>query len=252
MALSVLVLSLAGACAADESAGGDGAKAPGFAVVELFTSEGCSSCPPADAVVSKLVADAGRSGAAVYCLSFHVDYWNHSGWADRFSSEQATARQKSYAAALRLDQIYTPQMVINGSTEFIGSDQAKADGVIRHELKKVPVATLNLDTTRRDARLTVKFRTTESVGRSVVVAIVQRGLKTEVGGGENGGRVLHHDNVVRSFQTADVPASGEGIVEFDLPADLSTANASVIAFVQDPKRKSITAACGLSLKVPTN
>src|SRR5258708_1319851 len=93
--------------------------AQGFAVVELFTSEGCSSCPPADAIAAKLAKDyAGQ----VYVLGFHVDYWDHLGWKYAYSNPEWSNRQKAYATILKLESIYTPQVVVNGKKELVRSD----------------------------------------------------------------------------------------------------------------------------------
>src|ERR1700761_4599853 len=86
------------------------------AVVELFTSEGCSSCPPADAALAEIVADARKSGAPIFPLAFHVDYWNNLGWTDRFSDPAYSRRQSDYARARKADDLYTPQMIVNGTT----------------------------------------------------------------------------------------------------------------------------------------
>src|SRR6476620_3102500 len=100
----------------------------GFAVVELFTSEGCSSCPPADAVLARLAADTRDRGLAVYPLAFHVDYWDRLGWRDPHSAKAYTDRQYAYAAALgAAGQVYTPQMVVNGTAAFAGSNAREAD-----------------------------------------------------------------------------------------------------------------------------
>ena len=99
------------------------------AVVELFTSEGCSSCPPADVLLSKLSAETAKSGSGVYYLAFHVDYWDRLGWPDRFASADYTARQRAYAAAAGTRQVYTPQAVVNGAGKgFVGSDATAARG----------------------------------------------------------------------------------------------------------------------------
>ena len=94
-----------------------------FAVVELFTSEGCSSCPPADNLLGEIVKDAQKGQQRVYCLSFHVDYWNSLGWRDPYSDPAFSRRQREYARAFESVQVYTPQMVVNGSTGFVGSDR---------------------------------------------------------------------------------------------------------------------------------
>jgi len=98
-------------------------------VVELFTSEGCSSCPPADALLQRLAA-AGQDGVRVIALGEHVDYWDRLGWKDRFSSGELTARQRTYASRFNIDSIYTPQMVVDGRTEFVGSDASAARSAI--------------------------------------------------------------------------------------------------------------------------
>src|SRR5689334_14081460 len=101
------------------------AAAQPFALVELFTSEGCSSCPPADRVLARLAAEARASGRRIFPLSFHVDYWNGLGWRDPWSTRTFTERQRNYARALGW-RTYTPQMVINGAEHFVGSDERHA------------------------------------------------------------------------------------------------------------------------------
>src|SRR3954452_5453128 len=96
-------------------------KGKAFAVIELFTSEGCSSCPPADELVSRLLSENKQN---IYILSFHVDYWNRLGWKDSFSDPAFSARQKQYANYLSLDGVYTPQIVVNGEHQFVGSDES--------------------------------------------------------------------------------------------------------------------------------
>ncbi len=109
---------------------------PGVAVVELFTSEGCSSCPPADAVLARIDREARASGRAVVPLAFHVDYWDGLGWPDRFSSADSTSRQRDYASAFGESGLYTPQMVIGGLDRFVGSDGAQADARIAAALRR--------------------------------------------------------------------------------------------------------------------
>ena len=98
-------------------------KQSGFAVVELFTSQGCSSCPPADVLLGKEIADYNKAGKKLIALSFHVDYWNRLGWTDRYSQHAFTERQYGYSGILKLNGVYTPQVVINGQWETVGSKQ---------------------------------------------------------------------------------------------------------------------------------
>ncbi len=106
----------------------------GFAVVELFTSEGCSSCPPADELVARIQKE--YKDQPVYILAFHVDYWNRLGWRDVFSNAGYSARQSEYAKYLNLPQVYTPQIVVNGKKEFVGSEEGTLRDAIKNSLQK--------------------------------------------------------------------------------------------------------------------
>ena len=112
------------------------AAAEPVAVVELFTSQGCSSCPPADAVLSRVDELAREKKLSVYVLSFHVDYWNRLGWTDPYSDDEFTRRQNQYAGLFRSNRVYTPQMIVNGQTEFVGSDAKRATQAIRRALTR--------------------------------------------------------------------------------------------------------------------
>ncbi|MBA4119766.1 MAG: DUF1223 domain-containing protein [Isosphaera sp.] len=206
------------------------------AVVELFTSEGCSSCPPADALLSALIADAGAKNAAVYALSFHVNYWDNLGHPDPFASAAFTDRQYAYADAFRARSVYTPQMVINGSAEFVGSDAKQAARQIEAALSRGTAGTLGLTAARRgDAAEVALDARGLPEGAVVHVALVERGLKTAVRRGENAGRTLAHDNVVRAFATlAPRPAAeGPATITLKAPAGLNWDNAHVVAYAQD-------------------
>ena len=115
-----------------------------FAVVELFTSEGCSSCPPPDALLAEILEDARKDGRRVFCLSFHVDYWNRLGWTDPYSAPAFSRRQQSYAQAFKNDQVYTPQMIVNGTEEFVGSDRHRSRAAIDAALKRPERVQINL------------------------------------------------------------------------------------------------------------
>jgi hypothetical protein len=163
-------------------------------VVELFTSEGCSSCPPADALLAEL---AGRQD--VLALSFHVDYWDRLGWKDPFSSPEATRRQHGYAELLGLATVYTPQMVVDGRWQAVGSDRSEVEqalGSARRSRDGVPIA-LAVDHGR--AQITL-----EQSGNGFVADLLLIGFDrqhvTAVSRGENGGRTLSHVDVVRSIE----------------------------------------------------
>jgi len=129
----------------------------GFAVVELFTSEGCSSCPPADQLVAKIEKEV--KDRPVYILAYHVDYWNRAGWKDGFSSADYSKRQQDYAAYLHIQQVYTPQIVVNGRMEFVGSEEAVLRGAITGNLKKAQGTPLTLTVAADKKQADIKYTT---------------------------------------------------------------------------------------------
>ncbi len=128
--------------------------AKGFAVVELFTSEGCSSCPSADETVARLLA---KNIGNVYILAYHVDYWNRLGWKDPFSNAAYSQRQSEYASKFRLNGVYTPQVVVNGSSEFVGSDEDKLNNTIEIDLNKQSGENISINTQRSNNNVTVNY-----------------------------------------------------------------------------------------------
>jgi hypothetical protein len=222
-----------------------------FAVVELFTSEGCSSCPPADDLLGEIVKDARKRQQRVYGLSFHVDYWNNLGWRDPYSDAAFSRRQRDYVKALKADQVYTPQMVVNGSTEFVGSNRSRARDRIDAALKQPVQTTVKLSQEEKKDPSSVVFAYEVSQapqGSVLNVAVVERGLVSEVKRGENGGQTLHHENVVRAFQTIRLGKAEKGTVQLKLPADLVRKNSSAIAYVQDAGTWAILGATGVDLQ----
>jgi hypothetical protein len=178
-------------------------------VVELFTSQGCSSCPPADALLTSFA----KTRADVLPLAFHVTYWDYLGWKDPFGLAAATDRQKAYARALGQDGIYTPEMVVDGVTGFVGSDRAAAEGAIAHAAAK-PVAV----SVRRDgAGLAVAAGPGCGRGRILLVGY-DPSHKTPVGRGENDGRTLLESNIVRSLVTVGEWSGGAVTLHADVPA----------------------------------
>ncbi len=208
-----------------------------FAVVELFTSEGCSSCPPADAAVTALVKDYP---ANVYVLGFHVDYWNYLGWKDEFSSADYSGRQQQYAAAFNLNSIYTPQIVVNGKTEFTGSDERKLYASVGEELKIDNTQTIELSAKAGASKdILVTYNTNADNKTVLQIALVQLHASSAVKRGENKGKLLNHIDVVRSFKTI---ANNAGTVNISLPEGLSAKDCKVIAFVQNKTGMHVTGA----------
>jgi len=178
-------------------------------VVELFTSEGCSSCPPADEVLSKLDKMQPIQGVEVIALGEHVDYWNKLGWIDPYSSAEFSSRQSSYADAFRRESVYTPQMIVDGRDEFAGGNANKAhDAIIR--AARSPKAKVELlaasssqGTNDNELKLSIHIsdipQVTAGDVADVFLAITENNLRSEVSRGENGGRYLRHSAVVRSL-----------------------------------------------------
>ncbi len=216
----------------------------GVAVVELFTSQGCSSCPSADDVLAKIHAWGEKKGQPVYCLSFHVDYWNSLGWADPFSRPEFTARQREYAPSFQARRIYTPQMIVNGKTEFVGSRRSEAMQALKAALKSPAGTTLHLQATMSgDGRMgTVRYKVTVDQPTAVLnIALVQKAVENSVLRGENAGHDLAHVNVVRALQSVSLDKPS-GKVELTLPQGLSASSARVIAYVQHRQSRQVLGA----------
>ena len=242
-ALSLVLLAgaaLLGLASAEKKTG----TAPtGIAVVELFTSEGCSSCPPADEALA--AADKAYTGH-VYVLGFHVDYWDRLGWKDPFSNASWTDRQNRYAEKFKITSIYTPQAVVNGTTQFTGSEKNRLFATIEKELKQTPGAAPEISATMgSDKNIHVSYKTVAAPGRVLNIALVQRNADTQVKRGENEGKLLHHINIVRGLSTSTA-ASGE--LRFRLPDGMTPAGCLIIAFVQDKGTLAITAAAEAAIR----
>ncbi len=220
-----------------------------FVVVELFTSEGCSSWPPADALLLQMRQQAQQDGVEIIPLGFHVDYWNNLGWQDRFSSAAYSRRQEQYARRFALDGPYTPQMVVDGNREFTGSDSSRAHSVITQEAGQTQTADVQLSLPSPDK---LRVRVNSSGGNitgDVTLAITEDNLTTNVGAGENNGRVLRHAAVVREFRTLGKLAQGSFQAEIPLtPAkEWKLKDLRYVVFVQEPSSGRIEGAASLSV-----
>lgn len=209
----------------------------GFAVVELFTSEGCSSCPAADETVAKLLS---KNIENVYILAYHVDYWNKLGWKDPFSKAAYSQRQNQYAAKFDLNSVYTPQVVVNGSSEFVGSDEDKLTTTVENNLGRQSAQNISITTTRSNNTVTINYDIDASESMLLNLALVQPEATTSVKRGENGGRTLHHVNIVRALKTID--ATGKGSVTIEIPTELSGVTLQLIAYTQSKKNFEILGA----------
>ncbi len=214
----------------------------GFAVVELFTSEGCSSCPPADELISRIQRES--SGKPVYILAFHVDYWNRLGWKDQFSSAAFSQRQNKYAEWMKSSSVYTPQAVVNGNKEFVGADESTLRKAVGDGLNKAVSSEVSLKNVKISRnRIVLEYRTGGvTAGTSLLLAVIQKAGVSKVLRGENGGRTLSHVQIVRNLQTIELGQELNGSASLDIPIGINSDNLEVIAFIQRNNNGEIIAA----------
>ncbi len=238
--LACLVTLLAVLCSA--SSGGSPAPAHVPVVVELFTSEGCSDCPPADALLAELDRTQPVPGALIIPLEEHVDYWDSQGWRDPFSSAAFTQRQEAYARRLNVASPYTPQMVVAGQSEFVGSASRTARAAIA-AAAQFPVIEVALDVTTAappgdSFRATIRAAALPAAAAEdagVYLAITEDGLASDVGAGENAGRHMEHRAVVRKFIPAGKMEPGtpfSGIVDGRIAPGWKRENLRMVALLE--------------------
>jgi hypothetical protein len=234
------------------SVAGSEARTP--VLVELFTSEGCSSCPPADRFLEKLDGQPVQ-GAEMIVLSEHVDYWNHIGWKDPYSASFYSQRQSAYANRFGLDSVYTPQMVVDGTSEFVGSNPGLADKAFRKALG-VPKLPVHLSSISADASNTLhahletggldaSFGAREA---EVYVAVALNRAESQVSAGENAGHRLAHVSVVKSLTKVGALKQGQVLaqdVQLKLGPGSDSSGLRLIAFVQEPRQGRVLGAASM-------
>jgi len=211
----------------------------GFALIELFTSEGCSSCPAADEALGEIQKKYNDKNVLV--LSYHVDYWNKLGWKDIFSDASFTQRQEYYSNIFRLNNIYTPQAVINGKKEFIGSNKSELTSSIEEQLNERSPVSIKLNTVQNsEGRIDVHYSAegVDAKKEQAIFVLVQKMATSEIKKGENKGRTLHHINIVRNIFYLPLK---EKTTNFTLPAGFSKEDFFVAGFIQDKKSGKIKA-----------
>jgi hypothetical protein len=203
-------------------------------LVELFTSEGCSDCPPADRLL-------GQLDPHVVALSEHVDYWDHQGWKDRFSSHEFTVRQEDYATRFHLDGPYTPQMVVDGTAQFVGSDAKRAQEEIDNAGRR---AKAQVKLTRALGGVQIDI---ENAPRSagVFLALAEDSAASDVAAGENKGRHLSHVAVLRSLRKVGSVKRGAGFSQV-APLPATAAEQRIVVFLQEGTSGPIVGAAELS------
>ena len=223
-------------------------------LIELFTSEGCSSCPPADEVLTRLVATQPVAGVEIIALGEHVDYWDRLGWRDAFSSSAFSRRQEDYAERVfHGGNIYTPQLVVNGHRELVGSDYRRALVTIGEAAKtrprvQVSVAIDHHSDTQLGAQIQVESTNDVPLlkGTEIWLATLENGITTRVARGENGGKTLQHSAVVRSLRNvAALSAAAKqwsGNTTVTLAGDWTRNAIRIVAFAQDRSTREVLGA----------
>lgn len=233
-----------GAATADLSA--EEQRRAGPVLVELFSSQGCGTSPEAEVVATRLGrGDVELDGVPVVVLAFHVEYWDYRGWKDPFGSSLWTVRQKAYVESLRLDTLYTPQVVVQGRKEVLGTDEDAIASAIkaapRFASPSMQASFTKPSPTTLQVSFTGALRTkVDSNGANVMVALYESGLVTDCAGGENKGRMLTNDYVVRRLEkmatVKDVAAAKKSItrsVQFHLWEGYNSAKCGILLFVQN-------------------
>lgn len=225
-------------------------------IVELFTSEGCSSCPPADKLLAILNRDQIVENAEIIALSQHVDYWDRLGWRDPFSSRQFSNRQDEYAGFFKKDEVYTPQMVVDGRREFNGADAALArKSIIEAAKEKKGDATIEIEKLENNvAQLEIKIENLPRLSKNDVatamLAVTEDNLLSKIYRGENSGRRLQHVAVVRSLQNiGNLTQDGKSFAQtFVIDSAWKLENLNAVVFVQETGSRKILAAAKIKLQ----
>ena len=213
-----------------------------IAVIELFTSQGCSSCPSADKLLSQTINDAKKDNKLILALSFHVDYWNRLGWTDPFSDKKYSQRQNDYATKMKLRSVYTPQMIVNGSTEFVGSNERDLKDALGKSLNtKATAAFKTITATIENGKPPhIKYELEGNYsGCKINFALVSLNETTSVKRGENEGRILKSENVVRQF--ISIPANSNGEINFESAPVPENKNMAIVCYLQSHDLKIIGA-----------
>lgn len=202
-------------------------------IAELFTSEGCNSCPPADALLKKLVETQPVPGAQIIAIGYHVDYWNRLGWRDPFSANEYSQRQENYRVRFRNDQVYTPQLVVNGTADILGSDSERVTRGIAQAAEKTRQSPVKIRITPKEGDwYAVSVEGVPASSRyHLWVATTEEGLWSQVTRGENAGHRLDHVAVVRRLVSVGNKSTANVILPL-VPGE-KRENSHIVAWVQE-------------------
>lgn len=214
----------------------------GFAVIELFTSEGCGSSPAAEELLPKLETEYGDR---LYTLEYHVDYHNDEGWNDEFSNKEFTARQEKYGSLLGVKPIYTPQAVVNGTVNVLGFDKKDLSNLVEKELRKADNEPITLSAKKEEGNIVIDYETKLDENEVLNIALVQLYGMNEVKSGANAGKKLEHSNIVRELRVVNT-SRGEGRIA--LPKDVDLTNFHIVAYKQNKHNMAISGVSEVPIK----
>lgn len=215
-------------------------------VAELFTSEGCSSCPAAERTFEEMLQLTTQEGKDVIGLAFHVTYWDKLGWKDRFSKEAFTERQRQYVEAFGLQAAYTPQMVFNGEEEFVGSNPVAFRQAVEHAWSKPAKYELAATATAQGHEVTISYTLNKRAQKDILnIAWVEHEVESHILRGENKNLTLKHHNVVRTFKQQDLVDRGD--VHISVPEDTDPSKGAVVLYIQNRNSLKVLGAVQVEL-----
>lgn len=246
-ALFLLPFFMLTACGQSSSNNQVNSKSNGIVVLELFTSQGCSSCPPADKVLANYVL---KNNPKIIPLAFHVDYWNRLGWKDPFSKTEYSNRQREYSQNFNADNVYTPQLIINGKHEIVGSNESGIERLVDQELVGKNNSTITITKAiLSENQLVIDYKT-DAIGDNHVVnfALVKKKEVTNIKRGENSGLQQTSYNIVYDFKEQTLNANSKNEVSLDFNNNWKPADFFVVAYLQINQNGAIETACKAEIK----
>ena len=253
LALSLFSLAVPVKSHAASPASSINATSSSVAIVELFTSEGCSSCPPADALLQQINLKRTNAGQFIVGISEHVTYWNDLGWKDPYSLPVFTDRQNVYASRFSPEGPYTPQMVLNGRDQFVGSDGSALERALRNDARREHFGLRIVSSAPATEGIDVKFAFAGNPSKplDIIAVLADDADRSNVLRGENSGRQLQHVSVARSIaRVATVTEDGEHSVHVSFPEGFSTSSGTghhLILFAQERQQGAILGATTMPL-----
>jgi hypothetical protein len=216
-------------------------------VAELFTSEGCSSCPAADKLFGQIVSESEEAHQPFFGIAFHISYWNRLGWKDPYSKDEFTARQRRYADVMKLQSVYTPQVVVNGQHQFVGSNRKDFESALKLVRAEPARYTLSASGSRNKKEITIHYSLSDEPEKEWLhVVWVETKIKNYVHNGENQGMLLKHFNVARSFTTFELAKSDT--LNIEIPDDIDVKKGAVILYAQNPNTFKVLGAAMISME----